>query len=1490
MRKLDKDFNNPQKMNAFKGNKDINFKGHTIKEGADGKKYHQFYLPQGTPGTELEVVTVGKDGKPQSVKSFKSGIADSKGLNFWTMPCEEDQRVLYRFKNSNGKYFTDLARSVTIKTGDTDSTYNVAISSSKAGLNAAKQMIHVVPSTVAVAEGKKDIRSNHFYNYGGKISDMIKRLPQFEELGVKRILSTPVFGDDQISAHGYWTTNPYVVTKSRGSVNDFNKLQVELYKKGMGFIADGAFVNEGLEGIHLSDVIKYGKESPYFNWFETHGFTDNGGIKMGVLPMDEKAYNNVDYHIINSPTILEEGASKAVKNPKYDPQKPTFIQVFDKRFVTDDQLNQLKEHNQPLRDYKNADAIEKANLKAYVDGTQPICVELKPKEVEQKMKQLAKNPIAGDIREEFFHWDNVSFVKSDKSGGVTLWDGNKDIAKLMFVRPSTKINELEKQFGKEPINSAKWQVQDYIVQVGQYWTDKVDKTLTEHTANAIATQLQGAERTPENVMKAIETLSNGKDAKLPPQITEMIKKGEISKELIANVFSNKYHNLPEAKAPVSVLDAVMNVPLDSIDFPRELNSLLSSPQVKKLANDEKFVGCSRHEFMQVGGESYKKMSDNYKKMDALYKDVIAPKVVNIIKKNPVLSAKFLNEKGALRPESAQEFRLIAEDMTKAVMMKSIANANLAFDNEGKLVIDADLLAEQTHKNMLYKGGDTHEEAVGNLIKSIKEGMKNVGGADEAVIGKNMELRVKNLDSNLVKISKLLLHKTESGLNWRIDAAKDIADIDEMRRITAMSKDGMSVEKEAFFKETTDEINKFWTKFHQGVEDYNKKSYGILEFTDFTQFEDNWGKTIEIESKILDNTGFTTQTNYNFLYSSPQKLVHDCGELTGPGHMGEVVDSFQSLENSLIGEVDKKTKAVGPSHLRNSTHENAAFSHMATGNHDKPRVLSTFSVDSSIFVEHEDTAVKKAMMEAVTGKEIPRPSKSDTSSAKKFQEIQELFDKCYSKKSPEWWATENKFNFALNNYKQDWAINDMKAVGLEEEAKKLAKLRDEFSSSQIDVEYKQLLNKSIEDSLKDPLHKRIAEAIDNVIDVEGGKFFARRDFDHNWAQVAKEADLSPEDLKKLGDVRAKYLAPALEKYKSMMEMMVCMPGNPTIYAGDDLGMLGVESSCKNIYVQNRNPLQWLRVEGDQADSVIGKFRNKVADTFSLRNKPELSPLVNGHTVVLDIPHEVDIPGTKDKAKTQLFGMFRYNDERDVITILNRKGFDNTRVIGDRTNSIDKIKMVSDDARKGVKGGLQPGIRYFDATDKEKKIAYKIDEAFNLVREDGKHIELSNSALILEREESYFETFAKGLKSEQKALLKKIGINSTDNKAIGEALQQKANIGAESMDGAAKDVLEKVGLFKSLKEMKEGMSESADLFAKKAIEEHLHDMANDIKKVAQEAASAPTQTTNKIKNFLGSGPVKLTGGIVAAMGLAAAGAIIYNKNKDKVDLNNKPIQKS
>ncbi|NLF83918.1 MAG: hypothetical protein GX568_08060 [Candidatus Gastranaerophilales bacterium] len=197
----------------------------------------------------------------------------------------------------------------------------------------------------------------------------------------------------------------------------------------------------------------------------------------------------------------------------------------------------------------------------------------------------------------------------------------------------------------------------------------------------------------------------------------------------------------------------------------------------------------------------------------------------------------------------------------------------------------------------------------------------------------------------------------------------------------------------------------------------------------------------------------------------------------------------------------------------------------------------------------------------------------------------------------------------------------------------------------------------------------------------------------------------------------------------------LAGAPTMYNGEEYAMTGLESEGKNEGLHDRDALQpkWLKNEKIKA------YYDKYKEVNSLKAKslkrPELSPLVNGHTLRLKPISE---------EPNHLYGVYRYNKDTDVIGIINGAGLQ--EIVDDKGNKTGEFRTVTktikqldlsrgllnDDLNKplGVPTKLPEGTVYVDALNKDNR--FVINAEGNLVNAKGGNIVIDKPALILHRE--------------------------------------------------------------------------------------------------------------------------------------------------------------
>jgi len=101
--------------------------------------------------------------------------------------------------------------------------------------------------------------------FGGDLAGIIEKLDYLKELGVTALYLNPIF--DSGSAHGYDTHDYMKVSPKFGNEEDLGQFLDEAHKRGMRVILDLVPNHTGVGFWAFQDVVKNGKNSPYWDWY-----------------------------------------------------------------------------------------------------------------------------------------------------------------------------------------------------------------------------------------------------------------------------------------------------------------------------------------------------------------------------------------------------------------------------------------------------------------------------------------------------------------------------------------------------------------------------------------------------------------------------------------------------------------------------------------------------------------------------------------------------------------------------------------------------------------------------------------------------------------------------------------------------------------------------------------------------------------------------------------------------------------------------------------------------------------------------------------------------------------------------------------------------------------------------------------------------------------------------------------------------------------------
>ena len=1231
----------------------VPFRGHNLSTNDAGEKTYRFFIPKvmyDDASVILKRFALDANGNIDTDIDYKPQIIKiEKGKQFVEISPDEiglsDGEVLgYRFVIDGNKY-NDTRKAVIAD----DGKYNIADILSADVLKTPKSIYHIVPSSFnpkiktgyytnalekEVLSDDRTARMNHFMKFDTSLKDIIEKIPYIQKMGFRRLLSTPIFGQDNISSHGYWTNNPFQITSRYGTMKDFADLQIALFQNSMGYIADGAFTNEGLTGIHLRDIIRHGAKSPFIHWFELFNYPSMN-LKFGILPDGKKAYDSFDIRVVNSPVVWtvdkygKPTGNFGMPNRTYDPQKETYIQIYDKRLTSQEQLQKDEVFtNYAIRNTKNPDDISN-----WMDSVSPYAFPVKAADIIKRAKLIRRN---SDIlpKEYLTKWENFELTNAKDSSGILLWTGTKDIPKLRFVFPDAKKKQVlqnanTKYDGMKEIaeieNSVE-NVQNYIVDVGKFWTNKTAKILREYIAREISQAKDASDYKRVIISKALA-------GRLPEEMKY------ITDVQIKNALDGNYEASYNLQVPATLADALSEYPLEALEVSDDLTTIFAYPEFK--ANFEKYI---MPDMEKIAAQILRRLDSENLPYGKFYKDV------------------------RIKRDSMRILQLISDDIKRFLVLKSL-NSDIHTE---------DTVSDNRHSfrdiSAMSLGLDNNnpEAAVSKLLSRMKFNLSKISHKDVREMVNYLSIRLSKIKPEAVKVADLIIDKTEAGLNWRIDAAKDISDME------------MFFEDETSINEAWGEVADFWGKFNSGVRLYNNHSYKIGEFTDsaatYSELNDRMRNAGDIEDKLIERSGFTSQSNYNYLF----ELLHRYFTAMPEANGGKKKDAQKLIEEKFLGGWSGT-----PGYLYSGNKNNIAFSHMAVGNHDKQRISHTFIINSLLAYKNYWSEYDGPSWSAAEKSEIQNDLLNSSMQNSiyypyiKSGDFGNLFDIVSQKNLAKMAAYTDAFAGALKRAGADDKLLCVYTKAFEKLTSLNYPTQDTFFYKNFEATMEDILGEIQEQNAS------AAEKIKNLIPL----------------------------------IHSELTRPARKRGTELAKLMVALPGNPTLFAGDELLELGGEEKSKNFSFQNRNRLHFEYLKDSQY-AHINRYKDELSRIFNLRNDENLSSLTNGDTVMLKIKEK--------NYDSNIVGLYRYNDHDDSLILLHNKGFNSSRFFGKEAVIIDKIDITdSDDRRYGLPSGmkLQKGTKFINALNPEQ--IFSVNSNGDIVNDKGGDIVLTDAVTILKR---------------------------------------------------------------------------------------------------------------------------------------------------------------
>ena len=1100
------------------------------------------------------------------------------------------------------------------------------------------------------SEKKKEIAdmvrsSNRTFSntVGGTMAGIEVKVPELREAGFKRIITCPLKGGDNASSHKYWNENNFLIAGGLGNLNNYNSLQRTAFKHGMNLVDDGTFTSEGLQGVHFQRAIKWmdpdNKPDEYY-MFRMSGLQDDS-LGLGVVPEN---YDNLRLKVVNGISDYEkqsDGQYKIVPNKQYNPNQPTYIQLYDDKMVSDEQRND-KTHLIKKYDKVNSDNALDANT--HDDTPIPYSFEVSnPYELDRNIQSLNEVNSMRDSSERIdkdspagaMFLGSLSSIKiaPKEEGGFVCWDANTDMVKLNYFT-SNYDDELiasEKDPAKRAIEMdkyrrANYQVQDMTLSAGRYWTRQVRNTHNEYVAKTIGE----ISSNPTKAFNRIDTILNSQKPE-KPVLPEDVR---ISKAVVENVLNGDYIMREKSDNYDDLVNsAVMDLPLDSLEFANDVAGALSSPYISKRSPDADHLGESRFEAMNDSTYKVpKKYEKTYNKMNNVYtKDIknFADKVLAQVNKNS--NEKLLDENGKVTEYGQYVIPLVTGDIAKYALVKSLMPSVDAKQIEGgEIAYDYDKMKNEGTLKNLGINGDSQEDEANQVINKISKGVNSLNPKDIDFVASSINKRIQNTNTNSFKLAEVMVDRSGLGLDWRLDAAKDVADMDSVRNL------------DQTFDKAWDNVIKFWGNFVDVVKEENPNSYIVAEITDIDKLSgcqpddksdiiyDSYDK---IMSSLYNVAGITSEANYSYFFDGITSMfAYDFtngGDNVGNKDSARVDKLENNLTNFLKNPID---------YQRNS--------YVFASNHDKPRMIHFMSMDMGLYHSDlqpgKDEHRKIAYLITHDKLNIPKDKENE------ILHNPDMFNNVSAKAVANGALLRNSIGVINEQMKQEELAEINKSGKTEQEKQDARKdvyakydaIYEGLSGAVADV----VNGKYYKNSAEDNETNKTPDSLKKINEKDGfGSKPIPTAFDivYDQAVHSKGLDkfLSGDEKEKYKDaVYLKATEVGRAKARIITRYLSALSGNTTIYAGDEgLAMTGGEDKCQNTFLQNRNALDHSLVDKESSNynSQVADFYNTMFGITKVRtdeNGNKLEALNNGTMTKLVTQNRyIDTKGKSDNKR-------------------------------------------------------------------------------------------------------------------------------------------------------------------------------------------------------------------------------------------------------------------
>jgi glycosidase len=739
---------------------------------------------------------------------------------------------------------------------------------------------------------------NRFAPPDGNGKGLLELLPSLRKGGFSALLFKPFIGGDNLSSHRYWTVDPYRLNDSFRDKAEFREILKTLLKNGMKLYADGAFVNQGLNGVQMLANLAYGHRSPYWNWFRYSepaalGLSEEGKKPVNPqqlrweYPPNAEESRKQTFGIL--PTLPPDAHGHRALNLKrfdvrfvnepdrdgYRPERPTFIELYDPERETAD--------GRPRPGFN-------PGRERLLDGESSVYryrFPVSADEVREKRKQT-EGLDDGKRKVALTEWRRfrLNVAGGDDSG--MKWDGHIPVALMNTRNPEVRhyLEGAVAYWSRVVMNTQVDAVSRALSQVLQTWKPSSVKASqdvfphmgppdTDDVINALKaiTARPGVDADCHNPVKVlppvtlpeIEHLSRTEIAAILDEVRQESVKNGLSSGKIST--GNPDAGLPghlvgKHDGKVLASSLLEEIPLSVLPLPDLFKATLSMPELPDLlrtGSHPRWRSLIRAIFTPLVGKT------GFGGMMRALRDWLAPP--------PVLNRlgqRLQEAVDRLPPEARQK---LAHPKIRSLAVDQLGESlllNLVTGLEpGKLAknqVNPKEIEEAFYQTVppLLSNGDPFS-GVRRLERFLGSRLTESSVLEPASLSALLADTLKPLDPLAVTVAEKVLQKREYGLNWRIDAAKDVADMDRVRNTEPGGRP-------AVFDEEMTQARDFWKHLGGAMRKPFPKASLIAELTDFDKLSDKPTAECWLNRLFSENI-FSGAPNMSHLYSQLMQLVN-----------------------------------------------------------------------------------------------------------------------------------------------------------------------------------------------------------------------------------------------------------------------------------------------------------------------------------------------------------------------------------------------------------------------------------------------------------------------------------------------------------------------------------------------------------------------------------------------------------------------------------------